>query len=48
MLPAGGTAAKPQRQPEPQTFDYGPAKLDIYAPAGANKLPVVFFVHGGA
>jgi len=48
MLPAAGTAAKPQRQPEPQTFDYGPAKLDIYAPAGANKLPVVFFVHGGA
>jgi len=48
MLPAGGTAAKPQRQPEPQTLDYGPAKLDIYAPAGANKLPVVFFVHGGA
>ncbi|MBS0263946.1 MAG: alpha/beta hydrolase [Planctomycetes bacterium] len=22
-------------------------KLDIYAPAGANKLPVVFWIHGG-
>ena len=48
MLAAGGPAAKPQRQPQPQTFDYGPAKLDIYAPAGAKNLPVVFFVHGGA
>ncbi|MER9404638.1 alpha/beta hydrolase [Mesorhizobium caraganae] len=47
MLVAGGTAAKSQRQPQPQTFDYGPAKLDIYAPAGAKNLPVVFFVHGG-
>ncbi|MGX9142824.1 alpha/beta hydrolase [Mesorhizobium sp. 128a] len=47
MLPVGASAALRLRQPEPQTFDYGPAKLDIYAPAGANNLPVVLFVHGG-
>jgi len=37
-----------QSSPSPKTFDYGPAKLDIYAPDGASGLPVVFFVHGGA
>ncbi|TIV63143.1 MAG: alpha/beta hydrolase, partial [Mesorhizobium sp.] len=45
--PLGVSAGRPG-QPEPQTLDYGPAKLDIYAPAGAKNLPVVFFVHGGA
>ncbi|WP_246684183.1 alpha/beta hydrolase [Mesorhizobium sp. B2-6-5] len=46
LLPAGVLAA--QDKPSPETFDYGPAKLDIYAPDGARNLPVVFFVHGGA
>lgn len=32
---------------EPVTASYGPARLDIYAPAGAADLPVVFWVHGG-
>ncbi|WP_246675709.1 alpha/beta hydrolase [Mesorhizobium sp. B1-1-4] len=48
MLPLGTSVAWGQRQPVPTTFDYGPAKLDIYAPDGARGLPVVFFVHGGA
>ncbi|CDX34479.1 Carboxylesterase type B [Mesorhizobium sp. SOD10] len=48
LLPAGASAAGPPVQPEPQTRDYGPAKLDIYAADGAKNLPVVFFVHGGA
>ncbi|MER8371421.1 alpha/beta hydrolase [Mesorhizobium sp. M1406] len=47
MLPLGASAAWRLRQPAPKTVDYGPAKLDIYAPAGATALPVVFFVHGG-
>lgn len=47
LLPVAGAAAS-GRRPSPQTFDYGPAKLDIYAPEGASGLPVVFFVHGGA
>lgn len=47
MLPLGASAARRPRQPAPKTFDYGPAKLDIYAPDGATGLPVVFFVHGG-
>ena len=48
LSPAGASAAGRPGQPDPQTLDYGPAKLDIYAPAGAKNLPVVFFVHGGA
>ncbi len=48
LLPAGAPAAGRPSPPAQQTFDYGPAKLDIYAPAGAKNLPVVFFVHGGA
>src|SRR5690348_308237 len=48
LLPAGASAAGRPVQPEPQTFDYGPAELDLYAADGATKLPVVFFVHGGA
>ncbi|MDX8533745.1 alpha/beta hydrolase [Mesorhizobium sp. VK25A] len=48
LLPAGASAAGRPVQPEPQTRDYGPAKLDIYAAGGADNLPVVFFVHGGA
>ncbi|TGQ67398.1 alpha/beta hydrolase [Mesorhizobium sp. M00.F.Ca.ET.186.01.1.1] len=48
ILPLGASAARRQRQPAPKTFDYGPAKLDIYAPEDAGGLPVVFFVHGGA
>jgi acetyl esterase/lipase len=40
-------ASSASRAPSPKTFDYGPAKLDIYAPDGASGLPVVFFVHGG-
>lgn len=47
LLPAR-TAAAWGRHPIPRSFDYGPAKLDIYAPEGADGLPVVFFVHGGA
>ena len=47
LLPRGVSAAT-VGAPTPQTFDYGPAKLDIYAPDGAHGLPVVFFVHGGA
>ncbi|TIW28293.1 MAG: alpha/beta hydrolase, partial [Mesorhizobium sp.] len=42
LLPLGVSAAGRPGQPEPQTLDYGPAKLDIYAPAGAKNLPVVF------
>ncbi|RAZ86571.1 alpha/beta hydrolase [Mesorhizobium hawassense] len=48
MLPVGAAAALRPRQPEPRTLDYGPAKIDIYASTGANNLPVVLFVHGGA
>ncbi|WP_027167516.1 alpha/beta hydrolase [Mesorhizobium sp. WSM3224] len=48
LLPAGASAVGRSGQPIPQTLDYGPAKLDIYAADGANNLPVVFFVHGGA
>ena len=47
MLPLGASAAWRPRQPAPKTFNYGPAKLDIYASDGATGLPVVFFVHGG-
>ncbi|RVB97682.1 alpha/beta hydrolase, partial [Mesorhizobium sp. M7A.F.Ca.CA.002.15.2.1] len=47
MLPLEASAAWKTRRPTPETFDYGPAKLDIYAPDGATGLPVVFFVHGG-
>ncbi|WP_411961374.1 alpha/beta hydrolase [Mesorhizobium sp. CO1-1-2] len=46
LLPTGTRAARDT--PSPETVDYGPAKLDIYAPDGAKDLPVVFFVHGGA
>ncbi|MEW6630962.1 MAG: alpha/beta hydrolase [Pseudomonadota bacterium] len=47
LLPGRASAAWWPSRPQPQTFDYGPAKLDIYAPEGAHGLPVVFFVHGG-
>ncbi|TIT63463.1 MAG: alpha/beta hydrolase [Mesorhizobium sp.] len=46
MLPLEAWAAP--RQSAPETFDYGPARLDLYAPEDASGLPVVFFVHGGA
>ncbi|MBZ9978664.1 alpha/beta hydrolase [Mesorhizobium sp. BR-1-1-10] len=46
LLPTGTRAARDT--PSAETVDYGPAKLDIYAPDGAKDLPVVFFVHGGA
>ncbi|SFP25780.1 Acetyl esterase/lipase [Mesorhizobium sp. NFR06] len=48
MLPAAASAAQRAPQPAPRTVDYGPARLDVYAPDGAKNLPVVFFVHGGA
>lgn len=48
LLPAGASAARRPRQPEPQTFDYGPARLDIYARDGFKSRPVVLFIHGGA
>lgn len=48
LLPARASASWWPSRPVPRTFDYGPAKLDIYAPDGAKGLPVVFFVHGGA
>ncbi|TRC97932.1 alpha/beta hydrolase [Mesorhizobium sp. WSM4303] len=47
LLPTAVPAAWRMRQPAPHTVDYGPAKLDIYAPDGARGLPVVLFVHGG-
>jgi acetyl esterase/lipase len=48
LLPAAVFAGRRAASPSPTTVDYGPAKLDIYAPDGAKSLPVVFFVHGGA
>ncbi|MCV3207675.1 alpha/beta hydrolase [Mesorhizobium sp. YC-39] len=48
MLPADAFAAWRLRQPAPHTVDYGPAKLDIYAPDNAHNRPVVLFIHGGA
>jgi acetyl esterase/lipase len=48
LAPAVSLADQRQSPPSPETVDYGPARLDIYAPAGASNLPVVFFVHGGA
>ncbi|WP_292663992.1 alpha/beta hydrolase, partial [Mesorhizobium sp.] len=48
LLPGQAAAALRPRSPSPETFDYGPAKLDIYSRDGASGLPVVFFVHGGA
>ncbi|TGQ45823.1 alpha/beta hydrolase [Mesorhizobium sp. M00.F.Ca.ET.216.01.1.1] len=48
LLPAGTSATWRLGSPSPQTFDYGPAKLDIYSRDGASRLPVVFFIHGGA
>ncbi|MDX8523145.1 alpha/beta hydrolase [Mesorhizobium sp. MSK_1335] len=48
MLPVGASAAWRPREPAPQTLDYGPAKLDVYAPVGAKNRPVIFFIHGGA
>jgi acetyl esterase/lipase len=48
LLPAGASAAWRLGSPSPQTYDYGPAKLDIYARDGASGQPVVFFIHGGA
>jgi acetyl esterase/lipase len=48
LLPASASAASRRRSPSPQTFDYGPAKLDIYSRDGASGLPVVIFIHGGA
>jgi acetyl esterase/lipase len=48
LLPARASAASRWRAPSPQTFDYGPARLDIYSRDGANGLPVVLYIHGGA
>ncbi|RWQ43695.1 MAG: alpha/beta hydrolase [Mesorhizobium sp.] len=48
LLPASASASSRRRSPSPQTFDYGPAKLDIYSRDGATGLPVVIFIHGGA
>ncbi|WP_192356714.1 alpha/beta fold hydrolase [Mesorhizobium mediterraneum] len=48
LLPASASAASRRRSPSPQTFDYGPARLDIYSRDGASSLPVVLFIHGGA
>jgi acetyl esterase/lipase len=48
LLPAGASAAWRLRQPTPQTFDYGPARLDIYTGDGFKGRPVVLFIHGGA
>jgi acetyl esterase/lipase len=48
LLPARASAAWRLRPPSPETFDYGPAKLDIYSHDRASGLPVVFFIHGGA
>jgi arylformamidase len=43
-------AASAQINPAAATVPYGPEErhtLDIYAPAGAKNLPVVFWIHGG-
>lgn len=40
-------AAKSSSVTKPVTVSYGPAKLDIYAPADAKGLPVMIFIHGG-
>ena len=44
---AKGEAARLRTSVKPVTEDYGPALLDIYAPANAPKLPVMIYVHGG-
>ncbi|TIV08239.1 MAG: alpha/beta hydrolase, partial [Mesorhizobium sp.] len=44
LLPASASAASRRLSPSPQTFDYGPARLDIYARAGASSVPVVLFI----
>ena len=40
-------AAKSSSLTKPVTVSYGPAALDIYAPADAEGLPVMIFIHGG-
>ncbi|UNK39966.1 alpha/beta hydrolase (plasmid) [Shinella sp. H4-D48] len=43
-------SAKVRERYVPKTEQYGPREaemLDIFAPAGAEKLPVMIFVHGG-
>ncbi|RVC82673.1 alpha/beta hydrolase [Mesorhizobium sp. M4A.F.Ca.ET.022.05.2.1] len=48
LMPAGAFAAQHLSQPTRQSFDYGPARLDIYTRDGFRGRPVVFFIHGGA
>jgi acetyl esterase/lipase len=50
LVAAAGTSAVAQVQPTAADVRYGPEKLqalDVYAPAGARNLPVVFWIHGG-
>jgi acetyl esterase/lipase len=46
-----GTFGNLLAQPQTRDIRYGTAHerqvLDVYAPAGASKLPVVFWIHGG-
>ncbi len=52
VLVSVALAATGWSQPTPRTFAYVDSAherqvLDVYAPSGANNLPVVFWIHGG-
>jgi acetyl esterase/lipase len=51
LLVALAAVSVAHAQPETRNIRYGPAHerqvLDVYAPAGAKNLPVVFWIHGG-
>ena len=51
FLVAAGCVAEAHAQPVARDIPYGTAHerqvLDVYAPAGAKNLPVVFWIHGG-
>jgi arylformamidase len=51
LLAAAGCAAEAHAQRVTRNVPYGTAHerqvLDVYAPAGAKSLPVVFWIHGG-
>lgn len=48
LIPARADAGLPRSSALAHaTRSYGPASLDIFAPANAENRPVVFYVHGG-
>jgi acetyl esterase/lipase len=51
LLVAVGCVSEARAQGVPRTIPYATAHerqvLDVYAPAGAKNLPVVFWIHGG-